>query len=252
MNHSSACGVQIRFYEELNDFLPRNKQKQSFSYSFKGKPSVKDAIESCGVPHTEVDLIVINGRSVGFDYHIRQGDYISVYPVFEGLDITPIVKLRDAPLRKNAFVCDVHLGRCARILRMLGFDTTYQNNYDDRKIISISVTQKRIILTRDRQLLHARVVTHGYWIRSQLPYDQVQEVLERFDLRDQITPFSRCTVCNGIIKKVAKQEVFDRLEPKTKLYYTEFYQCEICKKIYWEGSHYSHIVSLIERFSLCS
>ncbi len=240
--------ARVRFYEELNDFLPPDKKKTPFPYHFNGKPSVKDAIEANGVPHTEVDLIVVNGDSVGFDYHVRHGDYISVYPVFEGLDISPIVKLRDAPLRKNAFVCDVHLGKCARILRLLGFDTLYRNDYDDPKIISIAVTRRRIILTRDRKLLHAKVVTHGCLVRSQKPEEQVREVLERFDLYNLITPFRRCTVCNGLINDVAKQDVLDQLEPKTKKYYFDFYQCDTCGKIYWEGSHFERMHALIKRF----
>ncbi len=201
------------------------------------------------MPHTEVDLILANGTSVGFDYHLRNGDYLSVYPVFEGLNISNVVKLRSEPLRKGAFICDVHLGKCARMLRLLGFDTLYRNDYDDLMIISIAASRKRIILTRDRQLLHAGVVTHGYWIRSQQPEEQVQEVLDRFDLRGQIKPFRRCTVCNGLIHAVAKQEVLHLLEPKTKKYYFDFYRCDSCGKIYWEGSHLSRMQSLVDRLS---
>ncbi len=240
--------AQVRFYEELNDFLPSQKNKKTFPYYFNGKPSVKDAVEANGIPHTEVDLIVVNGNSVGFDYHVRNGDYISVYPVFEGLDISPIIKLREKPLRKSAFVCDVHLGRLARMLRMLGFDTLYRNDYDDPKIIAISVTRNRIILTRDRKLLHAKVITHGYWVRSQKPEQQLKEALARFDLYSQIKPFNRCMACNGEIKSVDKRDVIDRLEPKTKRYYNDFYQCCSCNKIYWEGSHYTRMRSKIEEY----
>ena len=117
---NTAC---FRFYEELNDFLSRDKHKKEFQYHFDGKPSVKDAIEAIGVPHTEVDLILVNGASVGFDYNLRHGDRVSVYPVFESFDITPVIRLRDKPLRNTAFILDVHLGKLANILRMLGFDT---------------------------------------------------------------------------------------------------------------------------------
>lgn len=240
--------AQFRFYEELNDFLPLEKKKKSFKYQFAGKPSVKDAIEAIGIPHTEVDLIIANGESVGFDYHLRNGDRISVYPVFEGIDITPIVKLREKPLRKSSFICDVHLGKCARFLRMLGFDTLYENDYDDPKIVAISVTQKRILLTRDQKLLHAKVITHGYWIRSQDPNEQVREVIKRFDLYNRIKPFARCIACNGLITEVKKEDVVEQLEPRTRMYYDEFYQCAGCKRVYWKGSHYTGMTSAIEAF----
>jgi hypothetical protein len=89
----------FRFYEELNDFLPADKRKIAFPYKFSGSPSVKDVIEAIGVPHTEVDLILINGNSVKFDHKLSYGDYISVYPVFESLDISNVTRLRPKPLR---------------------------------------------------------------------------------------------------------------------------------------------------------
>ena len=248
MSSSFKNEAQFRFYEELNDFLPSKKKKRLFRYYFNGKPSVKDAIEAIGIPHTEVDLIIANGRSVGFHYHLKNSDYISVYPVFEGIDISPIVKLRDRPLRESRFVCDVHLGKCARYLRMLGFDTLYQNDYDDPKIIAISVTQNRILLTRDQKLLRAKVITHGYCIRSQNPDEQAREVVKRFDLYNRVKPFVRCITCNGMIGEVKKEEMVEQLEPKTRKYYNEFYQCKSCKKVYWKGSHYTRMKFAIGQF----
>jgi len=187
--------AQFRFYEELNNFLSPSKKKTSFSYQFNGTPLIKDAIEAMGVPHTEVDLILVNGISVGFDYHLLHEDYVSIYPVFESLDISPIVHLRKKPLRKSTFILDVHLGKLAKSLRMLGFDLLYRNDYEDSEIIGISVKEKRIILTRDRGILKRKAVTHGYWIRSTRPGEQIQEVLSRFDLFSQIKPFHCCMIC---------------------------------------------------------
>ena len=158
--------ISIRFYEELNDFLPEEKQKLRFEHSYIDRTSVKDLIESLGVPHTEVDLILVNGKPVGFDYLINDDDDISVYPVFESIDITDLQHLRPKPLRKPKFVADVHLGRLARYMRMLGFDTLYKNNIDDDEIVNISVDEKRTILTRDRNILKRSVVTHGYFVRN--------------------------------------------------------------------------------------
>ena len=229
--------AHFRFYEELNDFLPAEKKKIRFPYEFQGKPSVKDAIEALGVPHTEVDLILVNGVSVSFSYHLIDNDTISVYPVFESLDISPLIHLREKPLRDLKFILDVHLGKLATYLRMLGFDTLYENSYDDLTIVRLSNEQKRIILTRGTGLLKMSAVTHGYRIRSENPDEQVVEVLQRFDARSSIKPLCRCLVCNSLIKKIAKDEIIHLLEEKTKRYYDEFYQCNSCQKIYWKGSH---------------
>lgn len=229
--------AEFRFYEELNDFLLPAQRKRSLEYRFQGHPGIKDPIEAFGVPHTEVDLIVVNGESVGFDYQLRPGDRVAVYPMFESFDISPLVKLREKPLRRTAFVLDVNLGKLARRLRMLGFDALYDNRYEDAEVADIAAAEGRIVLTRDRRLLFAKRITHGYWVRSTDPRRQVDEVLTRFDLRRQIRPFRRCMRCNGLLREVPKAEVLDRLEPKTKLYYERFYQCGGCGKVYWEGSH---------------
>jgi uncharacterized protein with PIN domain len=231
----------FRFYEELNVFLPWHQRKKTILYAFNGHPGIKDAIEAQGIPHTEVDLIVVNGKSVGFNYQLMPNDRAAVYPVFESLDISPIVKLREKPLRRTAFVLDVHLGKLARILRWLGFDTLYRTDYDDAEIIRIALAEHRIILTRDRRLLFNRIITHGHWLHSTNSEQQAREVLARFDLAGQVQPFLRCPACNGLIDAVAKEAILDQLEPLTKKYYTDFFQCSQCRKIYWEGSHHARI-----------
>ncbi len=242
------CHAYFRFYEELNDFLHPSKHKKEFPYAFQGTPSVKHVIESIGVPHPEVDLILVNGRSVGFEYRLRDGDRISVYPVFESLDISPVIRLRPKPLRNSAFVADVHLGRLVRMLRLLGFDTLYRNDYDDPEIVRIAAEQTRIILTRDRHLLQAGTVTRGYWVRSGVVDVQVREVLRRFDLYSQIRPFKRCLRCNGPVEETPKADVFHLLEPKTKLYYDRFYQCRHCEQVFWKGTHFDKLKGKVERW----
>jgi len=239
--------AHFRFYEELNDFLPEEKRKVEFPYQFEGKPSIKDAIEAIGVPHTEVDLILVNGNSVGFDYHLQNNDHISVYPVFESMDISPLTHLRDKPLRRTAFVLDVHLGKLARLMRMLGFDTLYRNDYDDHEIVNISNNEHRIILTRDRGILKYNAVTHGYCIRSTKPIEQTREVLRRFDLSEQIKPFKRCIECNGVIVGVDKKKIQNKLPPKVAAQHSVFYHCLNCKKIYWRGSHYLGMKKKLEQ-----
>lgn len=232
----------FRFYEELNDFLRPEQRRQTLAYRFQGRPGIKDPIEALGVPHTEVELIMVHGESVGFDYRLRDGDRVAVYPVFESLDVSSLVRLRDAPLRRTAFVVDVNLGRLARYLRLCGFDTLYRDDYRDRDVARISAAEHRIALTRDRRLLHHSDISHGYWVRATEPREQLQEVLQRFDLHNQVRPFRRCLDCNGRVSPVDKQSVIDRLEPLTRKHYEEFYQCHDCGKIYWRGSHYEHML----------
>jgi len=172
----------FRFYEELNDFLPSDKKKVDFISPFSGNPSIKDIIEAMGVPHVEVDLILVNGNSVDFKYILRDNDRVSVYPVFETLGINNVTHLRAQPLRVSTFILDVHLGKLANYLRMLGFDTLYRNDNDDPEIIRISLDEHRIILTRDIGLLKVKSVTHAYFVRDQHPKKQLSEVLKHFDL----------------------------------------------------------------------
>ncbi len=239
----------FRFYAELNDFLPRDQRQRDIAYAFNGRPSVKDAVEALGIPHPEVDLILVHGVSVGFDHSLAPGDRVAVYPVFEGLDITPIIRLRERPLREPAFVADCHLGKLARRLRMLGFDVLYRRDFEDLEIIRISVREHRIILTRDRAMLKHSAVTHGYWVRSTVAAEQVGEVLKRFDLWRRVRPFSRCTACNGDIVPVLKAEVEAELAPLTRRCYEAFYRCTSCGRIYWEGSHFRRMRAWVDQLS---
>ena len=237
--------ITVRFYEELNDFLPEEKRKVSISYNFSQTSSVKDIIESLGVPHTEIDLILVNSESVDFSYKVKDQDYISVYPVFEALDITPVTHLHARPLRDTKFVLDVHLGRLAAYLRMLGFDTLYRNNYHDDELAMISVNEQRILLTCDRKLLMRKIITHGYYVRSRQPGEQLQEVVRYFDLSSSQKPFTRCISCNSKIKSVAKSAIQQHLPPRTSMLHDEFWQCTNCNKIYWKGSHYQRMLERI-------
>lgn len=230
--------AEFRFYEELNDFLPEVRRKRPFAYRFNGRPAVKDAVEALGVPHAEVDLILINGASAGWDEKLSPGDRVSVYPMFESLDISPLTRLRPEPLRRPAFVLDVHLGKLARWMRMLGLDCRWENDLDDPEIVDISLAEGRTILTRDIGLLQRGRVTHGYWVRATDPDEQLPEVLARFDLSGALAPFTRCVACNGRLRPAAKAEVRDALPPKTRRHYDEFFQCSECRKVYWKGAHW--------------
>lgn len=239
--------IQLRFYEELNDFLPLEKRKRSFPYTVIHQSTIKDVVESLGIPHTEIELILVNGRSVDFDYLIQNQDYISVYPVFESLDLSHVVHLRPKPLRQLRFILDVHLGKLAKYLRLLGFDVAYENDLSDEVIIQRSQKEKRIVLTRDVGILKNNRITHGHWMHDTDPEKQVIEVLKRFDLTKQCHPFTRCLTCNGLLKKVEKNAIVSKIPPLTQKHYEIFMQCQLCQKIYWEGSHYNKLKHWIEK-----
>jgi uncharacterized protein with PIN domain len=233
--------AQFRFYEELNDFLPLAKRKKTFVYNFDGNPGIKDAIQSLGVPHTEIDLILVNNKSKSFSYQLKNNDRVAVYPVFESLDISKVTHLRRKPLRNPKFILDVHLGKLAKYLRLLGFDTLYRNDYSDAEIIALAKQKKRIILTRDIGLLKNSRIIRGYWVRSIKPELQIAEILDRFDLYNKANPFARCLECNGKIERIRKRVVMGKLPEKTQKFFQEFFRCRICKKVYWEGSHYQKL-----------
>lgn len=234
--------VFLRCYEELNDFLPPKWRKVEFAYPLVGHPSVKDMIEAVGVPHPEVDLILVNHVSVPFSYRVQPGDHISVYPMFEAFDISPVTRLHPCPLREPKFVADVHLGKLAVYLRFAGFDTIYRRHCDDAELARISADERRILLTRDRELLKRRIITRGYYLRSTNPKIQLQEVLHRFQLTvPRPIALQRCTCCNTRLETVEKAAVFHRLPSGVQRDYDEFFRCPQCDKIYWRGSHFERM-----------
>ncbi|MGV0677971.1 Mut7-C RNAse domain-containing protein [Mycolicibacterium fortuitum] len=239
--------VTVRAYAELNDFWEADSRGRDVRRPIQSHQTVKDVLEASGIPHTEIDLILVNGDPVSFQHRPAVGDRIAVYPMFEALDIGATARLRPEPLRHPRFVVDVNLGRLARLLRVLGFDVWWSSDADDQTLADISLDQQRILLTRDRGLLKRRAITHGLFVHSQQPEEQTLEVLRRLDLRRRIKPFTRCVRCNGQLAAVAKEQVIDQLEPLTRRYYDEFSQCPECGRIYWAGSHFEKLSRLVDR-----
>ncbi|HEY5790311.1 MAG TPA: Mut7-C RNAse domain-containing protein [Gammaproteobacteria bacterium] len=239
--------AEFRFYAELNDFLPAAARQRPLPYRFRGTPAIKDPIEALGVPHPEVELILANGVPVGFDYRLADADRIAVYPVFEAFDVTPLLRLRERPLRRTAFVVDVNLGRLARHLRLLGFDASYRNDLDDAEIVRRAVGERRIVLTRDRKLLCDGALTHGYWVRSSAPAEQLDEVLWRFDLAAACHPFTRCLVCNGELREADAAEVATAVPADVRATQERYRACPGCQRVYWRGSHHARLQQLVER-----
>jgi uncharacterized protein with PIN domain len=234
-------------HDELNFFLPRGQKNTTITHPFDWRGSIKDMIESLGVPHAEIELIVVNGTSVDFGYIVQPDDDIHVYPRFDRVDITYKVRLR-APLScRPAFVLDQHLGRLAAYLRMMGFDTLYRNDYHDEELAQISHTERRILLTRDTGLLKRNLVTYGYYVRATSPQYQLSEVMSHFDLSASVLPFRHCMKCNGLLEQVEKETILERLPDGTASYYDEFHRCGSCDRIYWKGPHYQRMQKLVEQ-----
>ncbi|OSC42532.1 Mut7-C RNAse domain-containing protein [Mycobacterium decipiens] len=239
--------VEVRAYAELNGFVEPRSRGLTVRRPFRSHQTVKDVLEAMGIPHTEVDLILVNGDPADFSHRPAVGDRIAAYPMFEALDIGSTARLRPVPLRNPRFVVDVNLGRLAWLLRLLGFDAWWSSDADDPALADISLGQQRILLTRDRALLKRRALTHGLFVHSQHPEEQALEVLRRLDLRNRLAPLTRCLRCNGELAAVAKAEVIDQLEPLTRRYYEAFGRCRECGRIYWPGSHHARLVRLVER-----
>jgi len=236
----------FRFYEELNDFLAPKRRKQEFTVPCAQAATTKHMIEALGVPHTEVELILVNGESVDFSYLLQDGDRVAVYPRFEAMDVTPLLRVREQPLREPRFVADAHLGGLAHMLRMLGFDTLYDNHFDDDEIVVIAERDGRIVLTRDRELLKRRAVTHGCYVHAQQSEAQLREIVERLDLARSARPFTLCLHCNAPLRPIDKASVLDRLPPRVQVHYERFSLCDGCGRVYWEGSHWRNMLKVLD------
>lgn len=236
----------FRFYEELNDFLARPLRRRAFCCACARAATTKHMIEALGVPHTEVELILVNGESVGFDRVIEDGDRVAVYPKFEALDVTPLLRVRSEPLRTIRFVADAHLGGLAHLLRLAGFDTLYDNHYADEAIEALAAAEARVVLTRDRELLKRRTITHGCYVRALKPEAQLREVFDRLDLAGSTRPFRLCLTCNAPLRRIDKPEIVGRVPEGVLERHSQFVTCDICKRIFWEGSHWKRMRALVD------
>ena len=185
---------------------------------------------------------------MGFSYRLADGDRVSVYPVFESFDISCLSRVREHPLRVPRFVLDVHLGRLARRLRLLGFDTIYRNDLSDDEIARMVREGRRIVLTRDTGLLKRKAVRRGYWVRSLDPKKQLREVVERFQLKGQARPFRLCLRCNGVLERVSPETVRDEVGAAIFRFHRRFWRCSRCGAVYWRGTHYRRMERFVQRF----
>jgi len=230
--------ISVTFDPVLDFFLADRHPREKLDYPLTRNASVKDIIESLGVPHTEVGGIRFNGQEIGFAFVPDVGGSLHVRGIPQPFDVRSPSLLRPDPLDRVRFIADVNVLKLGRLLILLGFDVAGSSSFSDDRIAEMAESESRIVLTRDTTLLKRRKIVFARRIRSDLPYDQVVEVIDFFGLRDQTAFFSRCTRCNQPLKPVAKTDILDRLEPRTRKYFFDFFQCPACGKVFWKGSHY--------------
>jgi len=246
--------LTLVFHEDLLYFLrkPPKNTKQRLARVFERTASVKDLIESQGVPHTEVGRIELEGKEKSFGYIPNHGETMHVYPLTPPVDVTKPSLLRPNPATEVSFVVDVNVGRLAKLLRLLGFDTLYDPSWQDKELANLASKYNKILLTKDRELLMRKSINWGKLIRSISPWDQLAEVIFFYGLSEQIKLFTRCTNCNQVLEPVPKEEVLDQLEPLTRLMYNQFTRCPGCGKVFWRGSHHKRIEEKLRSIAGCS
>jgi len=238
--------IHLRFYEELNAFIPQDLRKKRFTHTLKVHTSAKDLIESFNVPHTQVNMILVNSEQADFCHIIKDQDDVSVFPYFHRFDIDGITKITHPKPYIIRFITDNHLGKLVLDLRMLGFDTHFNKSITQSELVSCANHQERIVLTKNRNILKRKDLKYGYYIYEDNADEQLAEVILQYDLFDEVNPFSRCLVCNSLMEPINKKLVLDRLPPKVKQKHTTFTYCPTCDKIYWKGTHYKKMKQRIE------
>lgn len=234
--------IKLEFSDTLERFVRRRGHCRSITFKLKRKSPIKDIIESHGVPHTEVGAILLGEKEVGFRYFPKSGDHIRISGIAPPLNIHSPSKLRPQVFNEIKFIADVNVGKAAVLLRALGFDTLWEDRAADFLIASLAYNEDRIVLTRDIDLLKRKNIIYGQFIDAQDPFLQTRLVLERYGIKGPFNLFSRCTRCNSMLEEVEKDKIIERLLPRTKKYYNEFFICPDCGKLYWKGSHREKII----------
>jgi uncharacterized protein with PIN domain len=239
--------VTFIFYDYLQQLLKKKLRAVStLVHHFDRRASIKDVIESLGIPHPVIGSLTVNGSEAGFDQILFDTDTVEATPLTAPVNPFIPTILRPVPLEKITFIVDVNAGKLALFLRMLGFDTIYGNEIRDSRLAEIASSQNRILLSRDTTLLKRKIIMHGYLLRSHIPREQLIEVVRLYDLSSKLEPLRRCIPCNGLLVPVSKERVLDKLEPLTRKHYHSFHICESCGKIYWPGSHLKKINGFID------
>lgn len=234
MSDGVPAQARFRFHGELATFLAPSRRERLFAYTCARAATLKHAVEALGIPHTEVGNITVNGEPATLARMVRDGDVVEVFPCRTCLEgATP------------TFIADAHLGGLARLMRMLGFDTLYDNAYADDAILDIAATERRVILTRDRELLKRREVLRGAFVHARQSEAQLREVVRRFDLERRARPFTLCLHCNVALLPVETAWATARVPERVAAHYREFMRCPGCERIFWQGSHWERMREML-------
>jgi len=239
--------VTCRFHGELNEFLPPVRRMHEFESRFKGRESIKDKIEALGAPHTEVDVILVNGRSMGFDHILEDGDVIDVYPSAETPVMSGVRHLKHLPMGSPRFIADINIHDVVKMMRALGLDVLEDRTFSFEELIEISVDEGRILLSSSKELLKRKRIVHGIFIWQGNREAQIQKIVDDLSLKRLCKPFSRCLLCNTLLEFVPKEIVWERIPPKTRKRVSEFARCPACDRLYWKGTHYRKIKKKVDR-----
>jgi uncharacterized protein with PIN domain/sulfur carrier protein ThiS len=231
--------ARFRFHGELAELLPRELRGRTFDAACAVAATLKNAIEARGVPHTEVATLLVNGRPATLARIVREGDEIEVFP----WSYAPAPQ----PIPAQGLVADAHLGGLARYLRMLGYDTVHHGAIGDAEIRRLAHEERRLVLSRDRELLKCRDIAAGCYVRAKKTEDQLREVAARFALAERARPFTLCLACNLPLDTVDKAAVADRLPPRVAEIRSRFMRCPGCDRVYWPGSHYERMQAVLKR-----
>lgn len=247
--HADNTDLLLTFHGDTVDLLRKTPDDaQTIIYSLSRRASIKDILEGLGVPHTEIGRIVLADRDQTFEKIAEVGEHFHIHPLSPAMPPTVATVLRPDPLRDCIFLVDINVARLAGLLRMVGFDAeAVGREMSNSATLDRAIDEKRILLTRNRDLLKQRRLVFGHLVRSQDPEEQLKEIINLYSLQEWIRPFSRCIACNGPLAGVDKKTIIDRLLPLTKKYFNRFRQCTCCGKIYWQGSHHHKMTAHLDR-----
>lgn len=227
--------LTVRLHRELWLFVPPRRRRPKFTAAHHGDASLGHVVQALGVPLTEVGELRVDGTRAEPAHRPAPG---------ASIDIEPVPRPHTVPGWNGAFLLDVHLGRLARRLRVLGLDTAYHRDAGDDELVEQANAERRLLLTRDRGLLKRRALWAGAFVYGQHAAEQLDDVLDRF--APALAPWTRCPPCNGELIGVAKHEIADRLEPGTRRSYDHFAQCQGCGRVYWHGAHGARLDGIVD------
>ncbi|MFH0882303.1 MAG: Mut7-C RNAse domain-containing protein [bacterium] len=254
-NINNSILATFRFHGDLIELLDRSRRKGEYVATISLRSSIKDAVESQGVPHVEVGLLAVGGMPCGWNPLLEQNEIIDVWGVTDVERVPREWRVDDPDPHPLRFLLDVHLGRLASYLRLLGFDTLYDSNDPgDDRLAAQAHDEARILLTCDRGLLMRNHVRHGRLLRSRNSVEQTREIIQRFHLQTRSTPFSRCLRCNGSLSSVDIDTIRDRIPPRVFRRHganpTRYRICERCGQLYWEGTHTLRMQRLLAEWGI--